>query len=61
MHLEASFSFLGLPIQKLGMVEGQMGFSPTVDWLLLPCVIFFYCVIVHYVDTENMLIFFCIY
>ena len=32
MHLEASFSFLGLPIQKLGMVEGQMGFSPTVRW-----------------------------
>ena len=31
MHLEASFSFLGLPIPKLGMVEGQMGFSPTVD------------------------------
>ena len=30
MHLEASFSFLGLPIQKLGMVEGQMGFSPIV-------------------------------
>jgi len=32
MHLEASFSILGLPIQKLGMVEGQMGFSPTVEW-----------------------------
>ena len=33
MYLDTSFSFLGLPIQKLGMVEGQMGFSPTVHEL----------------------------